>query len=120
MPKQRPTFLVAEPEAPDGLSSRKLVLETAKFNVLTAHSAKETLAMIEKFPEIDAVVVHVDLDPGSCAELVKEIRQRLQNVLIVVLSPSEHLTCSGADEFVYSHDPEALLKLLRGHFGNPM
>jgi hypothetical protein len=30
----RPTFLMAEPE--QALSTRKLVLETAKFNVITA------------------------------------------------------------------------------------
>jgi len=32
----RPTFLMAEPEPEQALSTRKLVLETAKFNVITA------------------------------------------------------------------------------------
>src|SRR4051812_48605380 len=41
----RPTLLVAEPEPEAALSVRKLVLETAKFNVLTAHSDEETVEL---------------------------------------------------------------------------
>jgi hypothetical protein len=36
-----PTLLVAEPEPLEALSVRKLVLENAEFNVLTAHSRRE-------------------------------------------------------------------------------
>lgn len=34
----RPCFLVIDREFPGSISTRKLVLETAKFNVLTAYS----------------------------------------------------------------------------------
>src|SRR6185503_18744271 len=53
----RPTVLVAEPEPPQSLSVRKLVLETAKFNVLTAHSTREALDIFELFPNISAAVL---------------------------------------------------------------
>ena len=38
---RRPTFIVAEPEPDQALSSRKILLETFKFNVITAHSEPE-------------------------------------------------------------------------------
>jgi hypothetical protein len=37
----RPCFLVVDHEYPASVSSRKLVLETAKFNVITAYSNLE-------------------------------------------------------------------------------
>lgn len=54
----RPTFLMAEPEPTQALSARKLVLEPAKFNVITAHWAKEALELCERFPEVDALIIH--------------------------------------------------------------
>ena len=39
----RLAFLVIEPEPHEALSTRKLVLETAKHNVITAHSACERM-----------------------------------------------------------------------------
>src|SRR5690349_2301472 len=47
---RRPTLIVAEPEPGQALSTRKLVLETAKFNVLTAHSTDEALDVFQSFP----------------------------------------------------------------------
>jgi hypothetical protein len=41
----RPTVLVTEPEPLQALSVRKSVRETAKFNVLTAHSAREAMEL---------------------------------------------------------------------------
>ena len=36
----RPTILIVEPEPNEALSARKLVVETAKFNVTTAYSER--------------------------------------------------------------------------------
>src|SRR3954470_176535 len=47
----RPTLLVAETEPVSALSVRKLVLETAKFNVLTAHSQEEEIEILGVAPE---------------------------------------------------------------------
>ena len=46
----RPAFLVAEPEPEQALSTRKLLLETFKFNVITAHSERETIDLLHLFP----------------------------------------------------------------------
>lgn len=54
---ERPTILIAEEEPGAALSTRKLVLETAKFNVLTAHSTREAITVFQKFPNVSAVVV---------------------------------------------------------------
>jgi hypothetical protein len=41
---------MAEMEPPEGLSARKLVLETGKFNVITAYSVAEALQTLATFP----------------------------------------------------------------------
>ena len=51
----RPAFLVAEPEPEQALSTRKLLLETFKFNVITAHSERETVDLLHLFPDINAL-----------------------------------------------------------------
>lgn len=45
----RPIVLMAEVEPPEGLSARKLVLETGKFNVITAYSVEEALETLVAF-----------------------------------------------------------------------
>jgi len=69
----RPVFLVIEVEQPDGLSTRKLVLETAKYNVLTAHSGKEGIEIAETHP-VQALVLHHEInshDPQGLLSLLQ-------------------------------------------------
>ena len=47
----RPTIMVAEPEPLQALSVRKLVLENAKSNVLTAHSTVEAIECLKLVSE---------------------------------------------------------------------
>jgi hypothetical protein len=56
----RPTILVAETELSQALSVRKLVLESAKYNVLTAHSTDEALDIFQMFPNVNVVVLVMD------------------------------------------------------------
>ena len=49
--------MVAEPEPLQALSTRKLVLETGKFNVLTAHSTEEGIDLLRLFPNVDAIIL---------------------------------------------------------------
>lgn len=53
----RLSFLVVENEPGQGLFTRKLLLESAKHNVVTAHSAQEGREMFERFPKVDSVVI---------------------------------------------------------------
>ncbi|HLK33901.1 MAG TPA: hypothetical protein VKT29_12475 [Terriglobales bacterium] len=114
----RPTVLMAEPEPEQALSARKLVLETAKFNVITAHSAAEAMELCQQFPKVSALVVHGSL-PGDCVQLVKKFKGGDPSREAILLAPSVTSSCDGVDHRVSSHNPEELLGLLRELFGDP-
>ncbi|HEX2331039.1 MAG TPA: response regulator [Candidatus Angelobacter sp.] len=108
----RPTVLVAEPEPAQALSVRKLVLETAKFNVLTAHSTHEALEIFGLFPNINAAV----LAPGDdieCEAIARQIKSVTRKIPVI------GIRCEDGDHTVPSYEPEVLLGLLRELLGDP-
>ncbi|MGE0405677.1 MAG: response regulator [Candidatus Korobacteraceae bacterium] len=107
----RPIFLVIEVEQPEGLSSRKLVLETAKYNVVTAYSGKEGIETAVRVP-VDAAVVHAGLEDIPCEVIVRQLKSITPGMPIVVVSPNA-AGCEGADYVLSSYDPAALLEVLR-------
>src|SRR6185312_12980336 len=63
----RPCFLVVDREFSANISTRKLIIETAKFNVITAYSGAEALETVQRFPAIDGVVLDIGLrDMSAC------------------------------------------------------
>src|SRR5205085_2771218 len=109
----RPTFLIVEPEPGEALSTRKLVLETAKFNVITAHSAQEGLDSLRRFPNVDALIFHTgvsDLDPPKFIQAVRRLQPQMQ---LILLAPQRSKAPEGAQAVLSSHDPQALLRCLR-------
>lgn len=110
---------MAEPEALENISVRKLVLETAKFNVITAHSAKECLELVKQFPAIDALIIHSDLNDTPCEQVVREIKKANPNMQVIVLATTDGYRCKGVDHSITSHEAEVLLSLLRSKFGDP-
>ncbi len=114
----RPSFIVAEPEPEQALSSRKLLLETFKFNVLTAHSVRETLEMVELFPSCDALIVHCGLPQFDGGEAIKTVRKVSPKMPIIALTPTER-EFKWADHVVHSHHPQELLDLVQRLFGDP-
>jgi hypothetical protein len=114
----RPTFIIGEPEADQALSARKLVLETAKFNVITAHSPDEVVRFCDLFPKADAVILHTSMMRNGKESLGKKVRQMLPDKTIIAITPSLHET-EWADHRVNSHDPQELVNLLRELFGDP-
>lgn len=60
--RHRLVILMIEVEQPEGVSTRKLVLETARHNVITAYSTDTGLRLLRRFPNVDVVVVHTELD----------------------------------------------------------
>jgi len=110
---------MAEVEPPEGLSARKLVLETGKFNVITAYSGQEALRLFEKFPTSDAVILHTSLRDLPCDEIVNKIREIRNDVTIIVLMAAHGHYCEGAKYHVNSHEPQELLNLLQDAFGDP-
>jgi hypothetical protein len=104
-------ILMIEEEQPEGLSARKLVVETVKHNVLTAYNAKDGIDLLTRFSHVDAVLVHVGLlhrEPS----LLSDIRGLCPNKPIVLASPFSEESSPEADFVVDSHKPQALLKLL--------
>jgi DNA-binding response OmpR family regulator len=105
-------FLIIETERIDGLSTRKLLLESAKHNVVTAYSGKEGVEMYKRFPNVDAVCIEAelkDLKGGSVAENIRKLNPKIR---IVGLSPRLAARCDWADKTIDSHDPNALLEVL--------
>src|SRR3954454_19838477 len=80
---ERATFLIIEPEQEEGLSSRKLLLETAKHNVLTAYSSKEGLEIFGKHP-VDAVVVHASRGDTARGKMCRTIKKERDVPVILI------------------------------------
>ncbi len=114
----RPTLLVAEPEPDQALSTRKLVLETGKFNVLTAHSTLEALDVLRQFPNISAAVL-VDSKVIDCDRVAAGIRKASSKLPIIALSPHPGYSCPAADHHLSSYEPQELLDLIRSLVGDP-
>jgi CheY-like chemotaxis protein len=114
----RPTILVAETEPTQALSVRKLVLESAKYNVLTAHSTDEALDIFQMFPNVNVAVLV--MDGGIDCELVaRSIKQVTTKIPIVATSSRIAQKCENADHMLSSHEPETLVKLMRALVGDP-
>ena len=80
----RLTFLIVEAEPAQGLSTRKLLLESAKHNVITAYSSEEGLQMFKRFPQVDAIVIDGELKGNS--RLAKQVREVNPDIRIICLS----------------------------------
>jgi hypothetical protein len=109
----RATFLIIEVEPPEGISSRKLVIETAKHNVITAYSGKEGLALFQRFPAVDAVIAHSELRDVPSGKILAHVKQQRPDVPTVLLSPRPGAARHKyADHVLSSHHPQSLLHLL--------
>lgn len=108
----RLAFLIIEAEPAQGLSTRKLLLESAKHNVLTAYSPAEGGRMFRRFPHVDVVAIDGSFGEQACGALVKELKAQSQNIRVVAFVPQVGAKCNWADETISSHDPAGLLKLL--------
>jgi CheY-like chemotaxis protein len=110
----RPCFLVIDREFPGSISTRKLVIETAKFNVLTAYSGKEALALFKRFPAVDGVVLDGGIDDISAEELTGELKALQPKIPVIVITAPGFENCASADFQLESFSPAKLLEILRG------
>ena len=113
---KRPCILVIDHEFPGTISTRKLVIETAKFNVITAYSSHEGMETLERFPNVDAVVLNSGNRDIPCAELVAAIKKMLPKLPVVVTSDSGQDDCGMGNHSVRTFEPASLLETLRGIF----
>jgi CheY-like chemotaxis protein len=110
----RPCFLVVDREFPSSISTRKLVIETAKFNVLTAYSGVEALAIFQRFPAISGVVLDASLEDLSCRKVAQTIKQSQPSMPVIVICPPDAADCPEADFQLESFEPAKLLEVLTG------
>jgi DNA-binding NtrC family response regulator len=109
----RPCFLVIDREFPGSISTRKLVIETAKFNVLTAYSGVEAREMFARFPAISGAVLDAGLEEVSCEQMVRELKAKRPDLPIIVVGAPGTLDCPDADFRLDSFQPSRLLEILR-------
>jgi DNA-binding response OmpR family regulator len=109
----RPCFLVIDREFPGSISTRKLVIETAKFNVLTAYSGKEAFEIFQRFPAVSGVVLDGGLDDLPCNDLAHELKALRPDLPIVVISAPGMEVCPDADYHIESFEPGKLLDILK-------
>ena len=113
-----PCFLLVEPGMPEGLSARKLMLETKKYNVISAYLAEHAVQSFAAFPNVDAVVIHSEMRDMPWHEIVEQMRGYAKLKRLVVLSPQpDTLPAKDCDAVVSSYHPEALLSELKRIFG---
>lgn len=108
-------ILMIEAEQPEGISSRKLVVETAKHNVITAYEPQTGLALLRRFPAVDAVLIHATV--LDHLPLIAQVREISPGVPVIVATPRSADHYEGADHTVPSHEPQRLLDLLAEVFG---
>jgi CheY-like chemotaxis protein len=117
----RPTIVVIDRAVPGTISSRKLILEVGRFNVLTAYTVEEAYSTAERFDVDGFVLDHI---PGSETgdEVCESLKQRHPGKpIFLVTTPdannSQLPRC--ADHVVSSADPQKLLDVVTGLFGPP-
>jgi DNA-binding response OmpR family regulator len=96
---------------------RKLVLETAKYNVLTAHSSREALDLFHLFPNVSMAVLVGD-EEIDCDAIAKHIRGATDKIPIVFLTARIGGKCNYADHTIPTGEPETLLSLVRSVLGD--
>jgi hypothetical protein len=109
----RPCFLVLDQEYPGSISTRKLVIETAKLNVITAYSSVEALDTFKRFPNVDGIVIDTELGKHTCEQLINEIHGVRADVPIVTVSPGGNAPCGKEQYHVSNFDPRRLLDVLQ-------
>lgn len=112
----RPCFIVLDREHSGTISMRKLVIESDKFNVITAYSGREALETFERFPAVDAMILNAAIPDLSCGEVITTIRSRAPRLPIIVVQGPGGPECPGAAHYIDSFDPVQLIELLRRLF----
>ena len=109
----RPCFLVIDREYSGSISTRKLVIETAKFNVITAYSALEAFATLQAYPRLSGVVLDAGIRDMDCCDLIAKIKNVDSKLPVIVISAPGTHDCPQADHLLESFEPAKLLILLQ-------
>jgi len=89
------------------------VLESGKFNVITAYSAQEAIQTLDRFPKVDGVVLDSRIQGQPCEEVLRQLRKTRANIPIVTVSPGGLDPCGGEQYHISNSDPKQLLEALQ-------
>ena len=107
----RPCFLVIDREFSGSISTRKLVLESAKLNVITAYSSAEAIETLERVPGVTGGGLDAGMPDMPCELLIGSLKQLQTRIPIIVVSTPRATPCDG-DHHLESFDPRKLLALI--------
>jgi DNA-binding response OmpR family regulator len=110
----RPCFLVVDREFPSSISTRKLVIETAKFNVITAYSGAEALELFQRFPAMSGVVLDCGLEDITCRKVAQAVKASQPTMPVIVITSPGDEDCPEADFVLETFEPAKLLETLKG------
>ncbi len=115
--KQR-VFLIVE-AGEIGLSTRKLILETAGFNVLSAVTARQGLDLSAQHPT-DAVLFDTDVHDLAPADAIRSFKQEHPQRPVYLLAsrpwPPDELRGLVDGVFEKMDDPRIMVAALEQHF----
>ncbi len=114
----RPIFLVVDPPDPETLSTRKLILESEKYNVLTATDGSEAAEIADAVP-LDCMILHQNMRDSDFTARIWELRTLQDDVPLIVVSPNPH-PISNVDHVLPSGEPLELVNLVRKLLGNAL
>lgn len=109
----RPCFLVVDRDYAGNISTRKLVIETAKLNVITAYSGREAIETLRMFPNLDGVVADIAIDDIPFDDLVQSLKEIRPDIPVLAIGIPLTQASQLADYQLDSFDPAQLLELLK-------
>lgn len=109
----RPCYVVVDREFASSISTRKLVIETAKFNVITAYSEQEAIETVQRFPAVDGAVIDAAVDSSGCEAMVEKLKSIQPKLRVVVIRGPRGPECRNADFVLDSFEPLTLLQCLK-------
>jgi DNA-binding NtrC family response regulator len=101
------------------LSSRKLLAESAGYNVLSAISAKQAFALVDQHP-VDLAIVDVQVHDIPLRDILIEIKRRFPDIPLYLMTPQswppEEVKDLIDGFFEKMLDPEIMIKELERRF----
>ncbi len=112
----RLVILMVEVDQPEGISTRKLILETARHNVITAYCEEDAVELLRRFPDVDLAVVHTELEGSAFESTVHRLKEVRPDLYIIAISPVGAGDKVKVNLVLSSHDPQELLEVLAKRF----
>lgn len=118
--RKEKVFLIVEP-GQDALSTRKLILEAAGYNVISAVSGKQGLKFFAKHP-VSGVIVDADIRDIPLNDLVDQVQKNGSMPVFLLSSrlwPPDEVKGKLAAVFEKMSDPADMVKTIAAHYGDP-